>query len=481
MPNPKKRGSRVSVHVRIRPLSENELKRGDTKLELEISPPPDGDESAPAARHSKYGLKLTTPPTENDSIKTVQVLGFTVPKMVARRDKSYRGFRRVASESVKNRDFFRTSVSPAVRAALAGRTSCVFAYGHTGAGKSHTILGDGAGEPGMYEQASAALFEQMAERMRGAGGEEGGGVAAPDAPLLQVRFGEIYNGEFYDLLGGGARCYVREDADGKIRIRGETDVDADGTVSTKEQAVAAARVHEEALEIVRAGIAARKVGSSGVHDQSSRSHAVLELEIVSQHIIDLREKMNSILSEKIKIGHQHDVLTVDIHARQHVKEEGMWVQKPDAKPTTEEEYETIARLKKESKVIEKRLEMTKTAAEAATSGAGCLGGTLVFVDLAGSEHAGKAGEGELSKTRTEQNECREINKSLGALGGCFRALSTGSRSGSCYRGSKLTLVLRDHLRSPDAGTIMVAAISPSSFHTTKTIHTMQYAQLVAGY
>ena len=37
------------------------------------------------------------------------------------------------------------------------------------------------------------------------------------------------------------------------------------------------------------GITRRAVGSSNIHDESSRSHAFLEIEIVNQELIDARE------------------------------------------------------------------------------------------------------------------------------------------------------------------------------------------------
>jgi hypothetical protein len=104
---------------------------------------------------------------------------------------------------------------------------------------------------------------------------------------------------------------------------------------------------------------------------------------------------------------------------------------------------------------------------------------LVFVDLAGAEHAGSAkDEHGIVKSEAEQQECREINKSLSALKACFRARAKNLTSTSCYRNSKLTLVLRDHFQSHGAKTLMIATISPSSVHVIQTIHTLQYAQLV---
>mmetsp|Transcript_16932 Transcript_16932/g.30370 ORF Transcript_16932/g.30370 Transcript_16932/m.30370 type:complete len:430 (+) Transcript_16932:1068-2357(+) len=66
-------------------------------------------------------------------------------------------------------------------------------------------------------------------------------------------------------------------------------------------------------------------------------------------------------------------------------------------------------------------------------------GTLRLVDLAGSERAQDC----MSNNRQRRIEGAEINKSLLALKECIRALTKGGDSHVPYRGSKLTLVLRD--------------------------------------
>ena len=113
--------------------------------------------------------------------------------------------------------------------------------------------------------------------------------------------------------------------------------------------------------------------------------------------------------------------------------EGMSVLKPDAKGSTSEECDTLARLHGELLAAEKSIMIAESNLKEAksTEQMPCIGGTLVFSDLAGSEHAGSAMDG-LQKTKQEQQECREINKSLSALKACFRNLASGLSSTSCY-------------------------------------------------
>lgn len=61
-----------------------------------------------------------------------------------------------------------------------------------------------------------------------------------------------------------------------------------------------ARSASDIVKIVNQGLQTRKVGSSGVHDQSSRSHAILEMEIVTQDLIDARKNVQV----------QHSVVTL---------------------------------------------------------------------------------------------------------------------------------------------------------------------------
>ena len=70
----------------------------------------------------------------------------------------------------------------------------------------------------------------------------------------------------------------------------------------------------------------------------------------------------------------------------------------------------------------------------------------------------------------------EINKSLLALKECIRALDQEKKH-TPFRGSKLTLVLRDSFVG-NCKTLMIANISPCLSSTEHTLNTLRYADRV---
>ena len=107
----------------------------------------------------------------------------------------------------------------------------------------------------------------------------------------------------------------------------------------------------------------------------------------------------------------------------------------------------------------------------------CIGGSMVFVDLAGNEW-GSESKKIKGDTGIQARERQEINKSLLSLKECVRALHI-DKEHVPYRDSKLTMVLRDHLKGINSTAIMIANISPSQNHIQKTYNTLLYSQLVA--
>jgi kinesin family protein 2/24 len=70
----------------------------------------------------------------------------------------------------------------------------------------------------------------------------------------------------------------------------------------------------------------------------------------------------------------------------------------------------------------------------------------------------------------------EINKSLLALKECIRALDQ-DKNHTPFRGSKLTLVLRDSFIG-NCKTVMIGNISPGSSASENTLNTLRYADRV---
>ena len=104
--------------------------------------------------------------------------------------------------------------------------------------------------------------------------------------------------------------------------------------------------------------------------------------------------------------------------------------------------------------------------------AGNQHGKISFIDLAGSERAADT----IDTNRQTRIDGAEINKSLLALKECIRALDQDKKH-TPFRGSKLTLVLRDSFVG-NCKTLMIANISPSLICSEHTLNTLRYADRV---
>jgi hypothetical protein len=154
--------SHVAVYVRERPLSAREVKAGEQNA-------------------------ITLEEAENRII----VEGKKTP---------FGPYAAVLSPLMNNEDVFKRAVMPLVLVAASGQAASIFCFGHTGAGKTHTVMGYGA-ELGMYGHAGQALFDKMPKGLR-----------------LAVKCAEVYNEKVFDLLGGRVECHVKEDRDGVAQV-----------------------------------------------------------------------------------------------------------------------------------------------------------------------------------------------------------------------------------------------------------------------
>lgn len=99
-------------------------------------------------------------------------------------------------------------------------------------------------------------------------------------------------------------------------------------------------------------------------------------------------------------------------------------------------------------------------------------GKISFIDLAGSERAADT----IDTNKQTRLDGAEINKSLLALKECIRALDQDKKH-TPFRGSKLTLVLRDSFVG-NCKTLMIANISPALSCSEHTLNTLRYADRV---
>ena len=273
-------------------------------------------------------------------------------------------FDRTYDENSSNQLIYNEMLKPMIEAAFNKTKISCFAYGQTGSGKTYTMLGNnhikndkGPQVPGLYLLSCIDLFNFLKQR--------------PNLELW-VSFYEIYCNKLFDLLNNKNILQAREDGKGNICIVGLLEKQTKNI--------------EELLDIIDFGLNSRTVGITGANLDSSRSHAILQINIKT----------------------------------------------------------------KEKEIYSK----------------------ISFIDLAGSERAVDT----IDTNKKTKIDGAEINKSLLALKECIRALDLEKRH-KPFRGSKLTLVLRDSFMG-NCPTLMIANISPCLSCSEHTLNTLRYADRV---
>ncbi|XP_053859888.1 kinesin-like protein KIF24 [Vidua macroura] len=161
-------------------------------------------------------------------------------------------FDEVFEESCTNQDVYMKTAYPLIQHIFNGGNAICFAYGQTGAGKTYTMIGNHR-NPGLYALAAQDIFRHL--------------EASPSRKDLTVliSFYEIYCGQLYDLLNGRKRLFAREDGKHVVQIVGLREVQVDSV--------------DELLEVILKGGKERSTGATAVNSDSSRSHAIIQIQI----------------------------------------------------------------------------------------------------------------------------------------------------------------------------------------------------------
>ncbi|SBT87085.1 kinesin-8, putative [Plasmodium malariae] len=166
------------------------------------------------------------------------------------REKKY-VFDYVFDENCSQEDVYNNSVKCLIDAVIKGYNSTVFAYGATGAGKTHTIIGY-KNEPGIMMMILKDLFEKIKS------------LQVMHEYKVKCSFIEIYNENICDLLNPSNEYLdLREDP-----IKGVT-VSNIYEVSTTSV--------EEIMELIHTGNRNRTQEPTDANKTSSRSHGVLQV------------------------------------------------------------------------------------------------------------------------------------------------------------------------------------------------------------
>ena len=168
------------------------------------------------------------------------------------------GFDRVFDETCTQQDVYESTTKSLLDSVLDGFNATVFAYGATGCGKTHTISGNPQ-HPGIIFLTCAELFERI------------DALADEKEIQLTLSYLEIYNETIRDLLvPGGSKLglQLREDTNSNISVSG---------LSTH-----APKTVEEVMDMIVLGNANRTQSPTEANATSSRSHAVLQINVTQK-------------------------------------------------------------------------------------------------------------------------------------------------------------------------------------------------------
>ena len=411
----------------------------------------------------------------------------------------------------------------------------VFCYGHTGTGKTHTVLGYKDEERGLFEHITKGLLDQINSL------NEEAIENMEDKLSLQIKVAELYLDNVYDILNHRTECTLREDYSGTLCIRGKADLKKDGKVYVPNQYTKLIKEASDIIDVLKDTKEQRSTGSSSIHDQSSRSHAVIEITIVSPNLLKICEMINEAEAVLHQIGKRKDDLIVELDKElvklwQDAKtgkytilplcdvemdddlnfdqDVNVGEQNKNYKMATNEWFELYHRIaKKLLKTIQEFEVATQKLDQYLQSKREILlnknfpffNSSVNLIDLAGNDYdhrdiskrSARSNDGsKVSTTAKERKESNHINKDLLALKECISSIANQNQNHRTFNGkmktkippfrnSKLTRILQKALQPKNdmsnteiTTTIMIATISPDSRMKHATTNTLRYAQML---
>ncbi|KAH7513369.1 hypothetical protein FEM48_Zijuj12G0192800 [Ziziphus jujuba var. spinosa] len=156
-------------------------------------------------------------------------------------------FDAVLGEHVTNDEVYRVTVEPIIPTIFERTKATCFAYGQTGSGKTYTM------QP-LPIRAAEDLVRLLHQP-----------VYRNQRFKLWLSYFEIYGGKLFDLLSERKKLCMREDGRQQVCIVGLQEFEVSDVQIVK--------------EYIERGNAARSTGSTGANEESSRSHAILQLAI----------------------------------------------------------------------------------------------------------------------------------------------------------------------------------------------------------
>uniref|UniRef100_A0A1D1YYC5 Kinesin-like protein n=1 Tax=Anthurium amnicola TaxID=1678845 RepID=A0A1D1YYC5_9ARAE len=223
--------AKIKVVVRKRPLNKKEISRKEDDI---------------VTVHDSSYLTVHEPKLKVDLTAYVEKHEFY--------------FDAVLDEHVTNDEVYRITVEPIIPTIFQRTKATCFAYGQTGSGKTFTMQP----LPLRASEDIARLLHQPVYRNQ--------------RFKLWLSYFEIYGGKLFDLLSDRRKLLMREDGRQQVCI-----------VGLQEFEVSDVQIVREYIE---KGNSARSTGSTGANEESSRSHAILQLVIKKHNEVNNSKRQN---------------------------------------------------------------------------------------------------------------------------------------------------------------------------------------------
>lgn len=165
--------------------------------------------------------------------------------------------------SARQRDIYERTAAPIVDSVLEGYNGTVFAYGQTGAGKTHTM--EGIADPPELRGIMPNSFKHIFERISGVEDKT-------TQFLVRASYLEIYNEEIRDLLS--------KDPKNNLELKESVD----SGVYVKDLTSFVVRSAAEVDAVLQAGKKNRVTGATLMNAQSSRSHAIFSVTVETSSV-----------------------------------------------------------------------------------------------------------------------------------------------------------------------------------------------------
>ncbi|XP_019183005.1 PREDICTED: kinesin-like protein KIN-8B isoform X2 [Ipomoea nil] len=220
-----KRTTTLTVTIKCRPLTEREHGRSIVRL------------------HNDKEVLVLDPDLSKDYLERIR--NHT-------KERRY-SFDYAFGPNSNNLDVYKKSIQSTIVGVIQGLNATVFAYGSTGSGKTYTMVGT-KDDPGLMVLSLNTIFDLINKDN------------SSDKFEVTCSYLEVYNEVIYDLLEkSSSHLELREDPEQGIVVAGLRCIKVKSA--------------DKILELLNLGNSRRKTDSTEANEASSRSHAVLEIQV----------------------------------------------------------------------------------------------------------------------------------------------------------------------------------------------------------